>query len=183
MLEIKLDNRTSIPLRGKSLLILPMVSRSRNVINNGRDNYDAIMIVAGVDRTVNIHLDRTAIIIIETGGRTTVNVTGTTALNTSQVVFIAEVDNKVNGLLTQNIDRTVNIHFDRTAILIIETGGRTTVNVTGTTALNTSQVVFIAEVDNKVNGLLTQNRGKIISARREEFDLASITDFERIEIG
>ena len=128
MLEIKLDNRTSIPLRGKSLLILPMVSRSRNVINNGRDNYDAIMIVAGVDRTVNIHLDRTAIIIIETGGRTTVNVTGTTALNTSQVVFIAEVDNKVNGLLTQNI-------------------------------------------------------GKIISARREEFDLALITDFERIEIG
>ena len=125
MLEIKLDNRTSIPLRGKSLLILPPGSRSRNVVNNGRDNYDAIMIVAGVDRTVNIHLDRTA-------------------------------------------------------ILIIETGGRTTVNVTGTTALNTSQVVFIAEVDNKVNGLLTQNRGKIISARREEFDLASITDFERI---
>lgn len=127
MIEIKLDNGMSIPLHGKSLLILPAGSRTNHIINN-EDDYDVIMIIAGIDRTVNIELHQPAIIIVEAGIRTVVNVTG--------------------GM-----------------------------------ALPISQVVLIAGLDNTVNGLTTQNRGRIISAHREEFDLGAIASFDKIEIG
>ncbi len=127
MLEIQLDNGTTIPLHGKSFLILPAGSRTNNIINN-EDDYDVIMIIAGIDRTVNIELHQPAIIIVEAGIRTIVNVTG--------------------GM-----------------------------------ALPISQAVLIAGFDNTVNGLATQNRGRIISAHREEFDLGAIATFDKIEIG
>ena len=127
MIEIKLDNGTTIPLQGKSLLILPAGSRTNNIINN-EDDYDVIMIIAGIDRAVNIELHQPAIIIVEAGIRTIVNVTG--------------------GM-----------------------------------ALPISQAVLIAGLDNTVNGLATQNRGRIISAHRNEFDLGAIATFDKIEIG
>lgn len=126
MIEIKLDNGTTIPLNGKSLLILPAGSRTNHIVNN-EDGYDVIMITAGIDRTVNIELHQPAIIIVEAGIRTVVNVTG--------------------GM-----------------------------------ALPISQAVLIAGLENTVNGLTTQNRGRIISAHREEFDLGSISSFDKIEI-
>jgi hypothetical protein len=108
-------------------LILPAGSRTNHIINN-EDDYDVIMIIAGIDRTVNIELHQPAIIIVEAGIRTVVNVTG--------------------GI-----------------------------------ALPISQAVLIAGLDNKVNGLTTQNRGRIISAHRYEFDLGAIATFDKIEIG
>lgn len=126
MIEIKLDNGTTIPLNGKSLLILPAGSRTNHFVNN-EDDYDVIMITAGIDRTVNIELHQPAIIIVEAGIRTVVNVTG--------------------GM-----------------------------------ALPISQAVLIAGLENTVNGLTTQNRGRIISAHRKEFDLGSISSFDKIEI-
>ncbi len=126
MIEIKLDNDTSISLHGKSLLILPAGSQTNHIINN-EDDYDVIMIIAGVDRTVNIKLNQPAIIIVEAGIRTVVNVSG--------------------GM-----------------------------------ALPISQAVLIAGVDNTVNGLTTQNRGRIISANRKEFDLGAIATFNKIKI-
>jgi hypothetical protein len=127
MIEIQLDNGTTIPLHGKSLLILPAGSRTNNIINN-EDDYDVIMIIAGIDRTVNIELHQPAIIIVEAGIRTIVNVTG--------------------GM-----------------------------------ALPISQAILIAGIDNIINGLTTQNRGRIISAHREDFDLGAIASFEKIKIG
>jgi hypothetical protein len=50
-------------------------------------------------------------------------------------------------------------------------------------ALPISQAVLIAGLDNTVNGLATQNRGRIISSHREEFDLGAIASFDKIEIG
>jgi len=126
MLEIKLDNGTAVPLHGKSLLILPADSRTNHIINNEND-YDVIMVIAGTDRTVNIELHQPAIIIIEAGVRTVVNVTG--------------------GL-----------------------------------ALSISQAVLIAGLDNTVNGLTNQNRGQIISANRDQFDLGAIASFDKIDI-
>jgi len=127
MIEIQLDNGTTIPLYGKSLLILPAGSRTNHIINN-EDDYDVIMIIAGINRTVNIELNQPAIVIVQAGIRTVVNVTG--------------------GM-----------------------------------ALPISQAVLIAGLDNTVNGLTTQNRGRIISAHREEFDLGAIASFDKIEIG
>ena len=127
MIEIQLDNGTIIPLHGKSLLILPAGSRTNHVINN-QDDYDVIMIIAGIDWTVNIELHQPAIIIVDAGIRTVVNVT--------------------SGM-----------------------------------ALPISQAVLIAGIDNTVNGLTTQNRGRIISAHRDEFDLGAIGTFDKIEIG
>jgi len=127
MIEIQLDNGTTIPLHGKSLLMLPAGSRTNNIINN-EDDYDVIMIIAGIDRTVNIELHQPAIIIVEAGIRTIVNVTG--------------------GM-----------------------------------ALPISQAILIAGIDNIINGLTTQNRGRIISAHREDFDLGAIASFEKIKIG
>ena len=126
MTEIQLDNGTTIPLHEKSLLILPAGSWTNHIINNEGD-YDVIIIIAGIDRTVNIELHQPAIIIVEAGIRTVVNVTG--------------------GM-----------------------------------ALPISQAVIIAGLDNTVNGLATQNRGRIISAHRKEFDLGAISDFDKIEI-
>lgn len=126
MIEIQLDNGTTIPLHGKSLLILPAGSRTNHIINNQGD-YDVIMIVAGIDRTVNIELHQPAIVIVEAGIRTIVNVTG--------------------GM-----------------------------------ALPISQAVLIAGLNNTVNGLTTQNRGRILSVNREEFDLGAIASFENIII-
>ena len=62
--------------------------------------YDIIMIIAGIDRTVNIELLKPTIIVVDAGIRTTVNVKGGLALANSQAVLIAGLDNKVNGLAT-----------------------------------------------------------------------------------
>jgi hypothetical protein len=127
MLEIQLDNGTTLPLHSKSLLILPASNRTKHIINN-EDDYDVIMVIAGIDRTINIELNQPAII-------------------------------------------------------IVKAGIRTVVNVTGEMALPISQAVLIAGIDSTVNGLTTQNRGRIISAHRDEFDLGSIACFDKIEIG
>lgn len=118
MIEIQLENGMTIPLQGKSLLMLPADSNTNHIINNEND-YDIILIIAGIDRTVNIELHKPAIIIVKDGIRTKVNVTGGMALPISQAVFIAGVDNNVNGLTTQSRGRIVlsNGHdFDLSAI-------------------------------------------------------------------
>jgi len=118
MVEIKLDNGIVMPLHGKKLLILPAGSRANNIINN-EDDYDVIMIIAGIDRTVNIELHQPATIIVEAGIRTVVNVTGGMALPISQAVFISGIDNKVNGLTNQNQGKIISAHggeFDIGAI-------------------------------------------------------------------
>ena len=127
MLEIQLENGSTISLNKKSLLILTEGSKINNIINK-EDDYDVIMIIAGIDRTVNIELHQPAIIIVEAGIRTVVNVTG--------------------GM-----------------------------------ALPISQAVLVSGLDNKVNGLAIQNRGRIISANRDEFDLGAIALFDKIEFG
>lgn len=127
MLEISLDNKTTISLRRKSLLLLPSNSPTNHIVNKEGD-YDVIMIIGGMDRIVNIELNQPAIIIVEGGTRTVVNVTGGMALPLSQAVLI---------------------------------GGD----------------------ENTVNGLTTQNHGRIISAREEELDFEAIASFKKIEIG
>jgi hypothetical protein len=107
MIEIRLDNGTTIPLMGKSLLILPADSETNQIINNEGD-YDVIMITAGIDRIVNIELHQPAIIIIEAGIRNTVNVTGGMALPISRAVMISGQNNTVNGLLTQNCGQFIS---------------------------------------------------------------------------
>lgn len=101
MIEIQLDNGIVIPLQGKSILLLPPSSRTNHVVNN-EDDYDVIIIVAGIDRTINIELHQPAIIIVESGVRNVVNVTGGMALPISQAVFISGNENIVNGLSNQN---------------------------------------------------------------------------------
>ena len=109
MIEIQLDNGTLIPLHGKSLLMLPSESRTNDITNN-EDDYDVIMVIAGIDRTVNIKLHQPAIIIVNAGIRTIVNVTGGMALPISQAIFIGGLDNIVNGLKTQNHGRIISEH-------------------------------------------------------------------------
>ncbi len=87
MIEILLDNGTTIPLHEKSLLILPAGSSTNHIINN-EDDYDVIMIIAGIDRTVNIELHQPAIIIVEAGIRTVVNVTGGIAPTNSSCICV-----------------------------------------------------------------------------------------------
>ncbi len=127
MIIINLENGTLIPLASKSLFILPAGSKTDDIVNN-KDGYDIIMIIAGIDRTVNMELLKPTIIVLDAGIRTTVNVKG--------------------GL-----------------------------------ALANSQAVLIGGLDNKVNGLATQNYGRIISSNGEEFDLGLIASFEKIKIG
>jgi len=109
MIAIQLDNGTSMPLHGKSLIMLPASSKTFEIVNN-EDDYDVILITAGIDRVVDIELHVPAIIIIEAGIRTTVNVTGGMALPLSQAVFIGGLDNTVNGLVNQNRGRIVSAH-------------------------------------------------------------------------
>lgn len=102
MFEIRLENGDTFPLRGKSLLILPPGgSQIKEIVNNDGD-YDVILVVAGIDRTVNIELHKPATIIIEGGINTTVNVTGGMALPISKVVLIRGQENVVNGAVEQN---------------------------------------------------------------------------------
>ena len=122
MLEIKLNNGTVIPLRRKSILMLP-AQNNITEFTNKEDDYEVIMIIGGVDRNVNIELSQPAIIIIDSGTRTTVNVTGGMALPLSQVVFINGVDNILNGLTTQNKGRIISAHkvdFDLGAVACFE---------------------------------------------------------------
>jgi hypothetical protein len=119
MLEIQLEDGTILPLHGKSLLVLPPGSRQTNVVTDQRNEWDVILIVGGVDRTLNIELHSPAIIVLYAGVRTEVNVNGGMALPISQVVFVHGVDNVVNGIATQNRGRIVQAHnqeFDLSAI-------------------------------------------------------------------
>ncbi|AFU69511.1 hypothetical protein P700755_002785 [Psychroflexus torquis ATCC 700755] len=86
-------------------------------------------------------------------------------------------------MIIAGIESTINIELNKPAIIIVKAGIRTVINVTGEMALPISQAVLIAGIDNTVNGLTTQNRGRIISAHRDEFDLGSIACFDKIEIG
>ncbi len=115
MLEIRLDNKESIRLSRKKLLVLPAGSQANNFANN--DN-DIILVIAGVDRNLNIEINRATILIVEAGVRTTINTTGTQTIN-SQVVFIAGVSNKVIGITKQNKGQIFNMRdeqFDLSAI-------------------------------------------------------------------
>jgi hypothetical protein len=117
MIEIRLDNGTTIPLDGKSLLIIPSGSGTTHIINNQND-YDIIYIIAGIDRIVNIELNKPAIVIVEAGIGNVINVSGETA-PISQAVLIAGLENTVNGLATQNRGQIITAHrkeFDLGAI-------------------------------------------------------------------
>jgi hypothetical protein len=123
MIEIRLDNNEVVELIRKNILLLPPGSRQDQYVN---DNYDVIMVIAGVDRKLNLILNRKSILIVEAGVRTSIIVEGPQAEN--------------------------------------------------------SQVVFIAGVNNSVEGIPRQNRGRIYNMKNEEFDLAAIANFEQITI-
>lgn len=65
---INLDNGTLIPLTGNSLFILPADGKTDHIVNN-KDGYYIIMIIAGIDRTINIELLKPTIIVVEAGIR------------------------------------------------------------------------------------------------------------------
>jgi len=100
MIKIDLFDGSRVPLNGKSLLILPAGSSVDSVVNK-EDDYDVILIVGGQDRTIDIELRQPAIIVVDGGIRTTVNVSGGMALPISKAVFIGGAGNAVNGLTNQ----------------------------------------------------------------------------------
>ncbi len=106
MIEIHLENGKIIPLYRKSILILSSGFKNSHIINN-EDNYDVIMIIAGIDRKVNIELHQPAIVILEGCIRTVVNVTGGMALPISQAVINGGMNNTINGLAKQNNGRLI----------------------------------------------------------------------------
>lgn len=97
MLEIQSDTLGCIPLHGKSMIVFPAGSRTTTYQN---DDYDIILIVAGIDRAMDIQLNREAILIVVAGIRTIVNAHGPAA-NSSSVLFIAGLKNQVNGVQNQ----------------------------------------------------------------------------------
>ncbi len=123
MLEIQSDDLGHIPLHGKSMIVFPAGCRTTTYQNN---DYDIILIVAGIDRNMDIQLNRETILIVEAGIRTTVNAHGPAAGNSS--------------------------------------------------------VLFIAGLENQVNGVPNQGRGKVLVAGHHEFDIGSVSQFEKIEI-
>jgi len=102
MLEIHLEDGTTVPLRGKSVLIIPPSNNRQIKFVNKEDDYDVIMIYGGIARTVNIEIQQTTIIIVQDGMKTVVNVTGGMEVAISQAVFIGGDRNTVNGLSKQN---------------------------------------------------------------------------------
>ncbi len=119
MIEIRLDNNEVVETIRKSILLLPPGSRQDQYIN---DNYDVIMVIAGVDRKLNLILNRKSILIVEAGVRTSIIVEGAQAEN-SQVVFIAGVNNSVKGIPRQNRGRIYNMkdeEFDLAAVANFE---------------------------------------------------------------
>lgn len=123
MLEIQSDILGRIQLHGKSMIVFPAGCRTTTYQN---DDYDIILIVAGIDRKMEIQLNRETILIVEAGIRTIVNAHGPAA--------------------------------------------------------NNSSILFIAGLENQVNGVPNQGRGKILVAGHHEFDIGSISQFEKIEI-
>ena len=88
-------------------------------------------------------------------------------------------------LITGVTDRTFDIEVHQPVIIVVEACKRTTVKVTGGMGLLLSEAVFINGNGNKIKGLkkAKQNKGKILSAHREKFNLGEIADFSKIEIG
>jgi hypothetical protein len=100
-----------------------------------------------------------------------------------QTNVVTDQDNEWDVILiVGGVDRKLNIELHVPAIIVLYAGVRTEVNVSGGMALPISQVVFVAGVDNVVNGIATQNKGRIIQTHNEEFDLSTIGDFSRIDI-
>lgn len=119
MIEIRLDNNEVINLYQKSVLLLPPGCRKDHYVN---DDYDIIMVIAGVDRKLNLILNRKSILIVEAGVRTSIIVEGVEAKN-SQVVFITGVSNSVKGIPSQNRGRIYNMRdeeFDLAAVANFE---------------------------------------------------------------
>lgn len=115
MIEIRLDNNEVIELYRKGILLLPPGCLKDHYVNN---DYDIIMVIAGVDRKLNLLLNRKTILIVEAGVRTSIIVDGAEAEN-SQVVFIAGVNNSVKGIPSQNRGRIYNMRdeeFDLAAV-------------------------------------------------------------------
>ncbi len=123
MLEIVSDTLGCVPLHEKSMIVFPAGCRTTTFQN---DDYDIILIVAGIDRTMEIRLNHEAILIIDAGIRTAVNAYGPAAGNSS--------------------------------------------------------VLFIAGLENHVNGVPNQGRGKVTLAGHHEFDIGSVSQFEKIDI-
>jgi hypothetical protein len=123
MIEIDSPELGRIPLHGKAMIVFPAGCATPSYTNT---DYDIILIVAGIDRSLTLNLVHPAIIIVEAGIRTTV---------------------QVHGLGVAN-----------------------------------SSVLFIAGLDNAVHGVQSQGRGRITIAGHHEFDIGSISSFQRIEI-
>jgi hypothetical protein len=85
-------------------------------------------------------------------------------------------------VISGGIDRTVNVELHQPAIIIIEGGIRTTINVTGGMALPISQAVFVGGIDNVVNGIANQNKGKITMINGETFIFGALSVFKKISI-
>jgi len=100
-MKIELENGSIISLNGKSLLILPADSKRNEIINKEGD-YDVIIIIGGLDKTVIIELQQPATIVIDGGIKTIVNVKGGMALPISKAVFIGGIENKILGITKQS---------------------------------------------------------------------------------
>jgi hypothetical protein len=123
MIEIDSPELGRIPLHGKAMIVFPAGCSTTAFTNT---DYDIILIVAGIDRTLDLNLVHPAIIIVEAGIRTTVQAHGPGAANSS--------------------------------------------------------VLFIAGLENAVHGVHTQGRGRVTIAGHHDFDIGSISSFDRIEI-
>ena len=123
MIEIQSNKIGRISLHGKKMIVFPAGCRTTTFIN---DDYDVLLIVAGIDRTMDITLNREATIIVEAGIRTEINTHGPAA--------------------------------------------------------HQSTAIFIAGIDNKVNGVPNQDKGRIVGGGDRDFDIGAISSFEKIEI-
>lgn len=109
MLEIKLDNNQTIRLDRKNLLIIPAGCPLTTFTN---EEFDIILVIAGIDRTIYLKLMKPTILIIEAGIRTNV-IAEDTESKKSQVVFIAGLGNVVTGIEKQNRGNIYDMKNDK----------------------------------------------------------------------
>jgi len=80
------------------------------------------------------------------------------------------------------VDRYLTFELTKETIVVLEAGVNTKIMTKCTTNGKKSKVVFIAGVNNSVEGLENQHRGKFTDMRGNEVCLSSLVDFKDIRI-
>ncbi len=103
MIELETRHLGTIRLHNKSVLILRAGSPRTAFVN---EEYEVIVVVAGIDRSLDLNLRIPTVLIVEAGIRTRVSATGPQAAQ-SKAIFIAGLENEVTGIPTQDTGRCV----------------------------------------------------------------------------